>query len=158
MGGMITYHDYECAQGTVTEYGNNPNRIFKSIKCPCCGKRARMTWAGGFNNMARWNFNSRERGVGLDQPDPQTGVTYTSTFHRDQVYKEQGLEYAHDTVKGARTDYGVDPDPVPRDPNVLEADSLDDIGKLIDQDKIDREHTGGNDPTKFCDDEDSPGF
>ena len=157
MGGMITFHDYQCGEGTVTEtMSKGSAKTVRSIKCPCCGKRAAM-YFGGFNSMSRWNFSSNERGYNLSQPDPQTGEIYESYNHKMQVYAEHGIEEVG-PVRGASTDYGVDPDPVARNPDVLGADSLEDIGTLLDKDAIDRGHTGGNDPTKFTDDEDSPGF
>ena len=142
MGGMITYHDYQCSSGTVTEFTNKPSNIRKTIKCPCCGKRAKM-YFGGFNNMSKWNFSSQSRGYNKDFPDPQTGMVYESYGHRQQVLRDMGAEDVSGTVHGAPAylDNPTPPSPVDTS-GIIKADSIEETQAQIDKAQIDRAASG----------------
>ena len=113
-------------------------KIPKTIKCDDCGER--VGWIRHRGNKIHRTLSSLYTG----RPDPQTGEVYESYEDKKRILKERGLvegdierfEDIEDDV-AARMEQSRQ-----RDPNVLIADSLEDITQRIDTDRVDRRHTG----------------
>ena len=149
MGGHITYHDYICKKGTVTEFGNQPSDIKRTIDCPCCGESAEQYY-GTKRQMCRWNFSGcrpgsyGSPGLMYGRVDPQTGVAFENYSHKKKWLRDHNMEETGDTVHGSRTSFDVDEPERQAGGDILRANSVEEITRLIDKKQIDREHSGPN--------------
>jgi hypothetical protein len=85
-------HNYQCADGHMTEGVYSPaSKVLKTVKC-ACGKRAKQHWGHYKEGLGHtWAISSKGYQKGVD---PQTGVEYKHYADRQRTLREQGLEEA----------------------------------------------------------------
>lgn len=111
-------------------------KIPQTIKCEC-GKR--VGWA-----RSRGNRLHRSISTLYGRKDPQTGEVYESYEDKKKKLKARGLEETEvERLDDIENDVAAQmAKSRQRDPNVLIADSLDEINERIDTDRVDRASTG----------------
>ena len=125
-------------------------RIPETIGCRC-GKR--IGWVRGKRNFIHATHSGRKYG----EFDPQFGCIVEDYSHKKRLLKEMGAtEGPPVTREQAREDlHNIEAQKKERDPNVVTADSIDEIESFIDQDMVDRKATGNRQSRQ--DDEGWPG-
>ena len=76
--------------------------------------------------------------------DPQTGVAFENYSHKKKLLRDHNMEETGDTVHGSRTSFDVDEPERQAGGDILRANSVEEITRLIDKKQIDREHSGPN--------------
>lgn len=139
-------HNYQCADGHMTEGIYSPaSKVRKTIKC-ACGKRAKQHW-GHYKNGQGHNWAMKSKGYAKGVIDPQTGVDYQNYAEKQRVYREVGVEEAgapltveqiHEqdyedaqTQEAQRTAHEAQP--------VLQAESMEELNALIAGDMQERQ-------------------
>lgn len=138
---MLRFWDYRCPTcGRV--YRDQPvtgEHVPPTMAC-ACGGRAEWTF------MRKNHIHATHRGMKYGEFDPQFGCVVEDYGHRQRLLRERGMvdaggpetmdqimERTFEQQQRTRTE---------RTPDVLAADSLEEIGAKIDRDRIDRKHTG----------------
>lgn len=114
------------------------DKVPETVPCPDCGGTA--SWASFRSNGIHQTHTGRKYG----EFDPQFGCVVEDYAHKKRLLKERGWEeLPPESVDAIREE--VDPTPTERDPNVVGADSIEELVGNIKKLPVDHQKTGNLD-------------
>ena len=134
---MLRLWDYGCSCGKEYRgYSVTEDKTPKTIKCSC-GKKAE--WIMGKTN----GIHATHTGMKYGEFDPQFGCVVESYGHKKKLMKEMGLV----DIGGPETRDDIERhgESIPdneQDPNVIRAESMEEILNKTPADQVDWKHTG----------------
>lgn len=138
---MIKLWDFAC-MACGQRYPSHPYEGRRPVSIPCgCGEAA--TWDHQRPNFIHPSHSGRKYG----EFDPQFGCVVEDYGHRKRLLKEHGMhELPPETLEEAREAPLHAGNTAERDPDVIIADSIEEIRAKIPSDRVDHRATGGRRP------------
>ena len=138
---MIKLWDFACT-ACGQRYPSHPYEGRRPETIPCaCGEAA--TWDHQRPNFIHPSLSGRKYG----EFDPQFGGVVEDYAHKKRLLKENGMhELPPETLEEAREGPLHAGNTAERDPNVIVADTMDEIRAKIPRDRVDHRATGGGRP------------
>jgi hypothetical protein len=138
---MIKLWDFACT-ACGQRYPSHPYEGRRPETIPCaCGEAA--TWDHQRANIIHPSHSGRKYG----EFDPQFGCVVEDYAHKKRLLKEHGMhELPPETLEEAREGPLHAGNTAERDPNVIVADTMDEIRAKIPRDRVDHRATGGGRP------------
>ncbi len=142
-GMALRLWDFACSCGkTYRDWPITAKKVPQTIACEC-GKRA--SWISRRQNA----IHESHSGMKYGEFDPQFGCVVESYGHKRQLMRERGMvevggpEKIDDIREDIAAQEAVAASRGPRDPNILQADSIPELMESIESNpELDRKHTG----------------